>query len=174
MNKGLVIIYIGDGKGKTTAATGLAVRAAGSGMKVAFTQFMKGEWPSGELTALPKLGIEVNIFGKGFVGIQGDQKPLAEHKEEAERAYEMALKQVKSGRYDLVVLDELISAVEEQALGLNQVIDMVKSKAEKTHLCLTGHKKYDELLELADLVTEMKKLKHPYDQGLLAVKGIDY
>ncbi len=171
---GLVLVYIGDGKGKTTAAVGLAVRAAGAGMRVAFTQFVKGEWPSAEFDVLRGIkNIEINIFGKGFVGILTDRKDISEHKKEALRAYDFAKKQVQSGKYDLIVLDELISAVEEKVLSLKAVLDLLKLR-KGTHLCLTGHKKFPVLIRAADLVTEMKMVKHPYYKGILAQRGIDY
>lgn len=173
--KGLVIIYIGDGKGKTTAAVGLVVRAAGAGFKVAFTQFVKGEWPSAELDVLKKTkNIAVNIFGKGFVGILTDRKDIRVHKAEALRAFNFAKVQVRSGKFDLIVLDELISAVEEKVLPLKAVLDLLKLKPKALHLCLTGHKAFPALIKTADLVTEMKMIKHPYYQGILAQRGIDY
>ena len=175
MKKGLIIIYIGDGKGKTSAAVGLAVRAAGSGIKVAYTQFAKGEWPSAENEVLRKIkNVEVNIFGKGFVKILGDKKPFSVHKKEALRAYGFAKKQIKSRKYDLVVLDEVISAAEQKLLTVKQVVDLIKAKPAAMHLCMTGHDKFHSLLKRADLVTEMKMIKHPYYKGILAQKGIDY
>ena len=116
----------------------------------------------------------MNIFGKGFVGILTDRKPLHTHKKEAARAYNFAKKQVRSGKHDIVILDEIISAVEEKVLSLKKVLDLIKSKSVDAHLCLTGHKKYQELIKVADLVTEMKMIKHPYYKGILAQRGIDY
>src|SRR6266576_2951793 len=111
-NKGLTIIYIGDGKGKTSAAAGLAVRAAGTGFKVLYLQFVKGDWPSGERESLAKLGVEVRLMGRGFVGILGDRKHISEHIKAAEHAKAESIKALQSKKFNLVVLDEALSAVE--------------------------------------------------------------
>jgi len=173
--KGLTIIYIGDGKGKTTAAAGLAMRAAGTGMKVLFLQFVKGDWKSGEIAVLEKMpNVNVKILGKGFVGILGDKKPLAEHVKAALDALELSKKALVSGVYDLVVLDEAISAIESKLLTVEDILSLIKAKPEQAHLCLTGHKRIRKLIDAADLVTEMKMVKHPYYKGILAQKGIDF
>lgn len=174
IKKGLTIIYIGNGKGKTSAAVGLAVRAAGTGLKVLFLQFVKGDWPSGEREALVKLGVEVRVLGRGFVKILGDRKPMAEHVKAARTAMREGVKALKSKKYDLVVLDEAISAIEEKLLTIEDVYKMVKAKPKQVHLCLTGHNNFKKLTACADLVTEMKMTKHPYYKGILAQKGIDY
>ena len=173
--KGLTIIYIGAGKGKTTAAVGLTVRAAGDGMKVAYTQFGKKEWPSAENKVLKRLkNVDLNIFGKGFVKILGDDKPFKEHTDEALLAYNFAKKQIRSGKYDLVVLDEVISAIEQKLLTISQVAKLIDIKPKRLHLCMTGHNKFATLIRKADLVSEMKMIKHPYYKGILAQQGIDY
>lgn len=174
-NKGLTIIYIGDGKGKTSAAVGLAVRAAGTGMRVLFLQFVKGNWKSGEINILEKLpNVTVKVLGKGFVGILGDQKPLAEHIKSALDALNQAKKALISGVFDLVILDEALSAIESKLITVDDVASLIKAKPEEVHLCLTGHKRIKKLINLADLVTEMKMIKHPYYKGILAQRGIDY
>src|SRR3989344_5391709 len=151
--KGLIIVYIGDGKGKTSAAAGLATRAAGTGFKVLYLQFVKGDWPSGERESLGKLGVEVKLMGRGFVGILGDRKPLEEHIKAAQVAKAEAIKYLQSQEYNLVVLDEALSAIESKLLTEEDVL---------------------EIMEKADLVTEMKMIKHPYYSGILAQRGIDY
>jgi len=172
---GLTIIYIGDGKGKTSAAAGLAVRAAGTGMKVLYLQFVKGDWPSGERDILTKLdNVEVKVMGRGFVGILGDRKPLEEHVKAAQEALEFCIKALKSKKYDLVIADEAIAAIESDLLTVDDVYKLIKSKPKTIHLCLTGHKRIKKLIDAADLVTEMKMIKHPYYEGILAQRGIDY
>lgn len=175
---GLTICYIGNGKGKTTAAVGVAVRAAGDGKQVLFFQFFKSpEWPSGERESLRKLGIQVEVHGKGFVGIWGDKKPKAEHQAAARAAFKKAQSLVLSGQFDVVILDELISCVEEGLLTVKDVVALIKTKraqAKNLHLVLTGHSKYPAILKACDVVTEMQMLKHPFYKGFLAVKGIDY
>jgi len=173
--RGLTIIYIGDGKGKTSAAVGLAVRAAGSGHRVLFLQFIKGEWASGEtkiLDGLPK--VDVKIMGKGFVGILGDKKAKSEHEQAAREALQFAREALASKKYFLVILDEAISAIESNLIGESDLLKLIKEKPEGVHLCLTGHKRVKKLIEAADLVTEMKMIKHPYYNGILAQRGIDF
>lgn len=177
---GVTIYYYGDGKGKTTAGVGVATRAVGYGWRVLFFQFFKSpDWPSGERSALKKLGIEVLTEGKGFVGILGDTKPRSVHKRAAESALLKAQKKIQSERFELVVLDEIISCVESGLLSETQVasfLDKVrrKGKGESVHLVLTGHVKYRKIEARSDLVTEMKVRKHPYYKGYLAIKGIDF
>lgn len=190
--RGLVIVYTGHGKGKTTAAMGMAFRAVGAGLKVLVLQFIKGEWPSGERETinilkkfLPLEGgdkegvsrfgtIELRTGGRGFIKIFGDQKPFAVHRAAAKALYADALSALKSGKYNLVVLDELISAWEENLLSKKDIIKLIKAKPKNVYLVMTGHDAPKEIVALADLVTEMKKIKHPFDEGLLAQKGIDF
>ncbi len=178
--RGLVIIYTGDGKGKTSAALGNVFRALGHGMRVLVVQFFKGDWPVvfGELESAkrhPKL--EILQLGKGFVKIMGDQKPLEEHRIAASAALDLAKKRIFSGEYDLVVLDEIcyaISHLDIQLVALSDVLEIVSKKPAHTHLVLTGRAAAPELIARADLVTEMKEIKHPFSQGIPAQKGIDF
>ena len=178
--RGLNIYYFGKGKGKTTAAIGLAVRAAGYNLKVLFFQFFKSpKWPSGERLALEKLGVKVEIHGSGFVGIWGDKKAFIEHKKSAEQAFALAKKLLFSGKYQVVILDEIISCLEVGLLKEKLVVDLIKqktnlSKTKNVHLIITGHQKYPGLAKYCDLITEMKMVKHPFYKGFLAVKGVDY
>jgi cob(I)alamin adenosyltransferase len=174
MSKGLTIVYIGDGKGKTSAAAGLACRGAGTGFQVLYLQFVKGDWPSGERESLAKLGVEVKLMGLGFVGILGDRKPIEEHVKAAQRAKEESIKLLKSKKYDLVVLDEALSAVESKLLDEKDILEIMDAKPDEVHLCMTGHKRFKKIIEKADLVTEMRMIKHPYYQGILAQRGIDF
>lgn len=180
----MLIIYIGAGKGKTTAAVGLAVRAAGAGKRVLFCQFVKaaeakqsGEWPlSSEIKALKNLSnVSVEVMGRGFVGILGDSKEKSEHIAAAREALSCLKREIESGKYDIIVADELISAIELGLLTEKEVLETAKLAGEKLEaLAMTGHNKYNDLIELADLVTEMKMVKHPYYKGVLAKEGIDY
>ncbi len=173
--RGLTIIYIGNGKGKTSAAAGLAIRAAGTGLKVLYAQFVKGDWPSGERKILSELGnVDVKLLGRGFVGILGDRKPIEEHIKAAKEGLKFVTKALKSRKYDLVIADEAISAIEAKLLSSEDIYKLIKTKPRAVHLCLTGHKRIKKLIDAADLVTEMRMLKHPYYQGILAQKGIDY
>ena len=174
MSKGLTIVYIGDGKGKTSAAAGLACRAAGTGFKVLYLHFVKGDWPSGERESLAKLGVEVKLMGRGFVGILGDRKPFDEHINAAKNAMKESIQALKSKKYDLVVLDEALSAIESKLLTEADILQIMKAKPASVHLCMTGHKRFKKIIEAADLVTEMKMIKHPYYKGTLAQRGIDY
>ncbi len=247
-SKGLTIIYVGDGKGKTTAAVGAAVRALGHGWEVLFMQFMKEEkWPSGErdlfrmieigggsadsknsrtpshpsslrsssqrdASLLPhslvrprsdtlparaptpfggivaeydgvdaedpmrlSLGaIHVEVVGEGFVGIMGDKKERETHKNAARMGLLRASELLLSGKYRLVILDEILSAVDEGLLSEQQILDLMAKKPEDVTLIMTGHKNYPNIFAKTDLVTEMKKVKHPFDEGFIAKKGVDY
>lgn len=175
IDRGLTLLYIGFGKGKTTAAVGLAVRARGWGERIFLMQFMKEDkWPSGERSILKNIGVVVAVAGEGFVKIRGDHKPFAVHKSAAKKAYDQAYKTVRSPRYDVVILDEIVSAVESKLLSESSVIRLIRAKRPGLHLVLTGHNAFPKLIAASDLVTEMRKIKHPFDQGRLAVKGIDY
>jgi cob(I)alamin adenosyltransferase len=153
----------------------LAIRAAGTNFKVLYLQFVKGDWPSGEREVLGKLkNVDVKLMGRGFVGILGDRKPIEEHIKAAKEAMAFSIKALKSKKYNLVILDEAISAIESDLLTVDDVAKIIKSKPKEIHLCLTGHKRIKKLIDMADLVTEMKMIKHPYYQGILAQRGIDY
>ena len=173
---GLVIVYTGDGKGKTTAAMGLALRAAGYGRRVLVIQFVK-TWFTGEKGGFEHLpNVEFVQAGKGFYKILGDKLPETEHVEAAQDALELATLKMSSGDYDVVVLDEIIGTVTGGLLKLEAVLELVDNKPSQVDLVLTGHrgKELPQLLERADLITEMVKVKHPYDSGIIAKKTIDY
>lgn len=175
VERGLTIIYVGRGKGKTSAAIGLAVRACGWGKRVAFIQFHKSvQWPSGERVALKKLGVEVRVMGEGFVKILGDKKPLSQHKAAARKALATAKATMISGRYDVLIFDEAISTLEQKLLKVSDIASLIKARPKSVTICLTGHNHYRGLEKLADTVTEMKMVKHPYYKGLLAQRGVDY
>ena len=180
LNRGLTVCYIGNGKGKTTAAIGAAVRASGYGKKVLYYQFFKSPaWPSGEREALKKLGVTVRVHGLGFVGILGDKRKKSEHARAAQKALTEASRILLSGTYDVIVFDEIISCVEVGILKQNDVIALLKkrdknAKSRLTHLILTGHEKYPKILAYCDTITDMRMVRHPYYKGYLAVRGIDF
>ncbi|OGE84995.1 MAG: hypothetical protein A3J48_00685 [Candidatus Doudnabacteria bacterium RIFCSPHIGHO2_02_FULL_46_11] len=183
-NKGLTIIYIGEGKGKTTAAMGLGLRAVGTGLDVGVLQFVKGEWPTGEKDfaqvfqemKVPKnkmLGrFEFVTAGRGFVKILGDKKPLSVHKKAAALGLKQARQMFK--KFDVVILDELLSAYESKLIKLSDVEKIISAKPKDVHLVITGHYLPAKLKIKADLITEMKMIKHPFYKGILAQKGVDY
>jgi len=179
--RGLTIIYTGQGKGKTTAALGAAMRALGHGWKVLVIQFFKGDWPVvfGEVEFAKKLKGELEVLqcGKGFVGGMGDSKPRAEHEKAAKEALALAREKISSGLYDLVILDEILYAIDYAGVGLiseQEIIELIKLKPSKLNLILTGRNAPKPLIEIADLVTEMQELKHPWQKKIPAKKGIDY
>ena len=176
MNKGLVIVFTGDGKGKTTSALGVALRACGHNMKVAMLQFIKGSWHYGELESVKKLSpnFELIPLGKGFVGIIDDRLPREEHVKAAKEALAIAREKITSGDYRIVILDEINVAVKLNLIDIEDLLDLVKAKPEKLHLIITGRGADPKLIEAADLVTEMRAIKHPYQKGIEAQRGIDY
>ena len=173
---GLVIVYTGDGKGKTTAAMGLALRAAGYGKKVLVIQFVK-TWFTGEKGGFEHVpNVEFIQAGKGFFKILGDRLPEQEHVDAAKEAFELAQAKISSGEYDVVVLDEIIGSITGGLLPVEPVLELIDTKPPQLDLVLTGHhaKDLDGIVQRADLMTEMVKIKHPYDAGILARKTIDY
>lgn len=173
---GLIIINTGDGKGKTTAALGICVRAVGYDMKVAVVQFIKGSWHYGELDGIKRLSPNVELFtgGKGFVGIIDDNLPRTEHEKAAEATLKLSEELMLSGKYDILILDELNVALSIGLLDIKDVLKLLDKKPEKMDIVITGRGAFQELIDRADLVTEMKEIKHPYQKGILAQKGIDY
>ena len=173
LEKGLVQVYTGDGKGKTSAALGLALRAAGRGLRVFVIQFIKGGFDYGELYAAKQLpNLELKAFGQGkFVTqIPPGEKDIALAKE----AYALAKRVVESDEYDVVILDEVNVALHLGLLSIDEVLNLVKVKPEHVELVLTGRYAPREIIEIADLVTEMRDVKHPYAKGEKPRKGIEY
>ena len=179
--RGLVIVYTGNGKGKTTAALGAVFRALGHGWRVLVIQFFKGDWPVvfGEVEMAKRLSpqFELRQLGKGFVQAMGDKKPLTEHLAAANDALKQAKEAITSGRYDLVVLDEIVYAIDYagvQLVSVEEVLDLIEAKPPSLHLILTGRNAPQALIDRADLVTEMREIKHPWQQKIPAQQGIDY
>ncbi|NJE85335.1 cob(I)yrinic acid a,c-diamide adenosyltransferase [Thermococcus sp. CX2] len=168
---GLVHIYTGNGKGKTTAAFGLAVRMLGSGGRVIILQFMKAPGVYGEQKKIAECGAVIESFGlPKFV----HGKPEPDDIEAAKKALQRAKEVISSGEWDLVILDELCVALGFGMLDVEEVRELIKSKAPHTELVLTGRYCPEELFELADYVTEMREIKHPYQEGILARRGVEY
>ena len=166
-------VYTGNGKGKTTAAFGLALRAIGRGLKVYVIQFIKGGFDYGELYIVDKLpNLKLKAFGRGkFVTEKPAEK---EDVKLAEEALALAEKVVESGEYDIVILDEVNVALDLKLIKTEKVVELVKSKPRHVELVLTGRYAPAEIVEIADLVTEMKEIKHPFSKGQQARKGIEY
>jgi cob(I)alamin adenosyltransferase len=171
--KGLVQIFTGDGKGKTTAALGTALRALGHGFSVYVVVFMKGDYPYGEWEAL-KTFPKATIKRFGFLDFTDPRHVKPEEKEQAEMALAAAREVILSGKYDLVILDEVNIASAWQLVDIEKVAALIKEKPPQVELILTGRFADQRLIDLADLVTECKKVKHPYDGGTMAREGIEY
>ena len=175
VRRGLIIVNTGPGKGKTTAAMGTALRAVGQGMKVLMLQFLKGSWHYGELDAVKVFGDNfiMKQMGRGFVKVGG-----AEHDPEdvkmVEEAWNESRQAILSGKWDLVVLDEINYAISYGMLDPAKVVDALKQKPEMVHVILTGRNAHPTIVELADTVTEMRQVKHAYEKGVEAQRGIEY
>ena len=173
---GLTIVYTGKGKGKTTAALGIALRAVGYGKRICMIQFIKGSWHYGEMDSSKRLEPEFEMIavGKGFVGIIDDKSPKEDHKDIAKEAIRISNEKIKSGNYDIIILDEINYAVNLDLISVNEVLNLIKSKPIEVDLVLTGNYAKNEIIKLADLVTEMREIKHPFQLGIKAKKGIDF
>lgn len=174
--QGLVIVYTGDGKGKTTAALGMALRAIGRGWRILMIQFGKGGWHYAELDSSQRLAPDFEILpmGLGFYKILDDKHTEQEHRTAAENALIFAQQKMDSGEYDMLILDEIMGMLASELLPLDRVLELVDRKPRGLTLVLTGRGAPQEIIERADLVTEMREIKHPYQKGILAQKGIDY
>ena len=166
--KGLKIVHTGDGKGKSTAAFGLALRAFGNNLRVLILQFIKGQKKSGELIACEKLGIEVRQLGLGFSIGDEDQ---TRHRIAAENAVETARNEISSKNWDMIILDNY--AVKFSLISKEDLLGLLDLNSE-CHLVFTGRDACSELIDRADLVTEMTLIKHPYQQGIKAQIGIEF
>ncbi len=173
--RGLILINTGPGKGKTTAALGTALRAVGCGMKVLMLQFIKGSWHYGELDAVEAFGdnFVLKQMGRGFVKIGGAESD-PEDIRLVEEAWAEAREAIQSGEWDLVILDEINYAISYKMLDPELVAETLRSKPEMVHVILTGRNAHPLLVELADTVTEMREVKHAYQKGILAQRGIEY
>ena len=173
---GLVVVYTGKGKGKTTAALGMALRAIGHDYKICMIQFIKGSWHYGEMSSSKRLepDFELTAVGKGFVGILDDKTPKEIHQKIAKEAIDIAKEKTLSEKYNIIILDEINYAVNLGLVDVKDVLDLIKIKPQKVTLVLTGNHVRQEVIDAADLVTEMKEIKHPFQRGIRAKKGIDF
>lgn len=172
MTKGLIIVHTGDGKGKTTAAIGLGVRAVGADLRVLMVQFIKNR-ETGELAALQKFGdaFEVHQMGEGFTWASKDKKKDADA---AMRAWEFALEKAGTGKYHLLILDEINIALHHGFIPLEAVLKFLREKERGLHVVLTGRNAMREIMDMADTVTEMKEIKHHFKAKIQAQKGIEF
>ena len=176
--KGLVLVHTGEGKGKTTAAIGLAVRAWGDGFRILILQFIKGSWKYGELSTLKALAeidgrIEIRPTGIGFTR-NASSEEMAVHREKARTALQEALTEMTSGQWDMIILDEINYALNFGLLEEQEVLELLSQKPTELHLVLTGRHALPAIIDCADLVTEMRLIKHPFQKGIRAQKGIEF
>lgn len=173
---GLIVVLTGEGKGKTTSALGMVLRAVGHGMKVCIIEFMKGDMYAGELDGLKMLGpnVEVHLMGKGFCGIQGNPYPYREHRANAQDAVRLAREKISSGAFDVVILDEVNNAVRLRLVDLPQVMDLIELKPPLVHLILTGRDAHPDIIERADTVSEVREIKHAFRKDIEPQKGVDF
>ena len=172
LGQGRVIVHTGDGKGKTTAAFGAVLRASGHGLKIAVVQFIKGTWDYGEAKALATFkNVELTRIGSGFTWMAEDP---GEPRALAEEAWKLSRELALSDRYDLLVLDELNCAMAEGYVPVRDVLELLREKPVRLSVIVTGRGAPPELMEVADTVTEMRCVKHAYDQGIPARRGIEY
>jgi cob(I)alamin adenosyltransferase len=175
-NDGIVVVYTGSGKGKTTASLGVGLRAIGHGLRVCMVQFIKGEWHYGELDSIKKLepDFELIVAGKGFIGIIDDDHAFEEHVRAAKTALDIVEQKISLGTFDIIILDEINYAVHLGVLQLADVMKILQNRPKHLSLILTGNHACEEIITLADLVTEMREIKHPYKKGIKAKMGIDF
>jgi cob(I)alamin adenosyltransferase len=173
--KGLIIVHTGNGKGKTTAAMGMALRGVGYGHRVVMLQFIKGSWKYGELEAAKQLHpfFEIIPMGRGFIRYDRED-PAPEDIQAAEAAWAAAKEKILSGDYHMVILDEINYTMDYGLIPVEDVVQTLKAKPADLHVVLTGRNAPDPIIDIADLVTEMKEIKHPFQKGIKAQKGIEY
>ncbi len=175
MKKGLIIIFTGKGKGKTTAAMGQALRAVGQGLKVLMLQFIKGTWDYGELESIKRLepDFEIQPLGKGFIR-SNSKLDENEAQENVTQSWKQARNEILSDKYDMIILDEINYVISYGLLPVEEVLTLFEEKPDRLHLILTGRDAHQSIVERADLVTEMNEIKHQYSKGIKAQKGIEF
>lgn len=173
--QGLLIVHTGNGKGKTTAALGMGLRAWGQGLRVLVVQFIKGNWKYGELKAAERMGPDFVIrqMGEGFVR-NASEEAMPDHKNAAAEAFREAKHEISSGNWDLIILDEINYAIKYGLVSADEALELAAAKPASLHLVFTGRDAHDAIIAKADLVTEMKEIKHPYKQGIKAQKGVEF
>jgi cob(I)alamin adenosyltransferase len=175
LKKGLIIIFTGKGKGKTTAAMGQALRAVGQGLKVLMLQFIKGTWDYGELESIKRLepDFEIQPLGKGFIR-SNSKLDENEAQENVTQSWKQARNEILSDKYDMIILDEINYVISYGLLPVEEVLTLFEEKPDRLHLILTGRDAHQSIVERADLVTEMNEIKHQYSKGIKAQKGIEF
>ncbi len=173
IEKGLVIVHTGKGKGKSTAAFGMVFRALGNGMKVGVVQFVKGKWQTGERVILEKLGDQVTMTAMGD-GFTWETQDRARDIEAAQAAWERAKAMILDDEHDMVLLDELNIVLRYDYLDVADILAVLEQKPEMKHVLITGRNAKDELMDFADLVTDMTMVKHPFRAGVKAQVGIEF
>ena len=170
--KALTIVYTGNGKGKTTAALGMVLRAWGRGMEVVMLSFIKSETSNyGEERAAKKMGVELIPLGGGFTWLSKD---IEKDKALAQKCWALCKEKIASGRYDIVILDEITYPINYGWLDIDDVIETLRSRSDDLHVVITGRDAPEKLIEYADLVTEMREIKHPFKEGIKAQPGVDF
>ena len=175
MGNGLIIVNTGNGKGKTTAALGLGLRAVGHEMKVLMLQFIKGSWHTGELDAVKRLEPDFKIvqLGQGFIKTRKTEQTESAI-ENARKSWDYARQEICSNLYDIVILDEINNMIDYGLISIEDVSSVLKEKPERLNVILTGRNAHEKIIELADMVTEMREVKHHYKKGIKAQKGIEF
>lgn len=175
MNEGLLLVNTGEGKGKTTAALGLGLRAAGHGMKVLMLQFFKGPWPTGECAAVKRLEPDFKIvqLGQGFIRTRKEEHSKATI-ENAQVSWDRAKQEIFSDFYDIIILDEINNMIYHGLVSVEEVISVLKERPKRLTVILTGRNAHEKVIEMADTVTEMREIKHHYKRGINAQKGIEF
>ncbi|WP_218109889.1 cob(I)yrinic acid a,c-diamide adenosyltransferase [Oligoflexus tunisiensis] len=169
---GQILVYTGQGKGKTTAALGLAFRALGRRQKVGVVQFIKGKWMTGERQQASRTeGLDFYVMGEGFTW---ESEDLTRDQKAAQKAWEKSCEMIQSGAYQVVILDEITYAIHYNWLALDEILQVLASRPEGTSVVLTGRHAPQGLMDVADCVTEMNKVKHPFDRGQKALVGVDF
>ncbi len=170
---GLIMVNTGNGKGKTTAALGTALRAVGCRFKVFMVQFIKGSWDYGELHTVERLApyFEIKPMGEGFTWETKDKK---RDTEVAVKAWEFCKELIRKNEHDLLIFDEINNAMDYEYLDVNDVVEALKNKPPEMHIILTGRNAPQQIIDIAHLVTELREIKHPFHQGIYAQKGIEY
>ena len=171
--KGLILIYTGNGKGKTTAAFGQAMRAAGNGLKVCIIQFIKGKWRTGESRAVDFFGDRIELYttGTGFTWEAENRQQVIDA---VRKGWDLAVDKIRSDSFDMIILDEITYPILYGILSASEVLSELTARPKKLHIILTGRDAGEELITAADLVTEMREIKHHYTEGITAEKGIEY
>jgi cob(I)alamin adenosyltransferase len=174
--QGLIVVITGNGKGKTTSALGMALRSCGHGMKVCIIQFMKGDIYAGEWDGVKKMDCDIELIatGKGFCGIQGNPYSKQEHRANAQDAIDLAKEKIATKSCDLLILDEINNALHLGLVDLEQVLDLLQTKPPMLHIVCTGRDAHEEVIEIADTVSEVREIKHAYRKDIEPQPGIDY